>query len=119
MSETKQIPRDQLATYFDTFTKRFLRDGAPEAADVEILEPALGDQIAVSGARLLGVTYDSRANALEVELDSGDHRTYAPDAVWTIEEPDGFVSAIEVVRDDGTREVVSVKRVGLRGGRAD
>jgi hypothetical protein len=117
MLETKQIPHDQLATYFDRFTKRFLRDGAPEAADVEVIEPTLGDQVAARGARLLGVTFDAGTNALEVELDSGDLRTYAPKAVWTVEEPDGFVSAIEVVRDDDTREVVSVKRVGLR--RAD
>jgi hypothetical protein len=34
--------------------------------------------------------------------------------VWAVEEPDGFLSAVEVVHLDGTREVVSVKRVGLR-----
>jgi hypothetical protein len=115
MSETRHIPREELSTYFDSFTKRFLQDGSPEAVDVELLEPVLGDQVAVSGARLLGVTYDKQANALEVSLESGNHRTYAPEAVWTIEESDGFVSAIEVVRNDGTREVVSVKRGGLRG----
>jgi hypothetical protein len=31
-----------------------------------------------------------------------------------VEEPDRFVSAVEVLRPDGGREVVSVKRVGLR-----
>jgi len=33
------------------------------------------------------------------------------------EEPDGFLGALEVVYDDGTREVVSIKRVGMRQGR--
>ena len=47
-------------------------------------------------------------------MDSGDHRVYAPEAVWALEEADGFISALEVVAPDGTREVVSIKRVGLR-----
>jgi len=35
MSATIRIPRDRLARYFDAFTKRFLKDGSPEAVDVE------------------------------------------------------------------------------------
>ena len=113
MSATIQIPREQLERYFDEFTKRFLRDGSPEAVDVEVLAPELGDQFATEGARLVGITYDPHDNALEFELDSGDHRAYEPQEVWVIEEPDGFVSDIEVVRADGLREIVHVKRVGL------
>jgi hypothetical protein len=114
MSVTTQIPRDRLAEYFEVFTKRFLRDGSPEAVDVEVLEPDWGDQQVLQGARLLGVSYDKRSNTLEFELDAGDHRVYEPQEVWVIEESDGFLNAIEVVLPDGSREVVSVKRVGLR-----
>jgi len=39
MSATIRIPRDRLARYFDAFTKRFLKDGSPEAVDVEVLAP--------------------------------------------------------------------------------
>lgn len=114
MSRTTQIPRDRLAEYFHTFTKRFLRDGSPEAVDVEVLEPDWGDQFALQGARLVGITYTEPTNTLEFELDAGDHRVYEPQEVWVIEEPDGLLNAIEVVLPDGSREVVSVKRVGLR-----
>jgi len=114
MAVTKGIPREQLGEYFAEFTRRFLRDGSPEAVDVEVLEPDWGDQVVAQGARLLGITYDRHTNALEFELDSGDHRLIEPEEVWTIEEADGFLSAVAVVRSDGTREVVSVKRVGLR-----
>jgi len=112
-----RIPRERLAAYFDAFTKRFLRDGSPEAVDVEVLAPDLGDQFAVEGARLIGITYDPHDNALEFELESGDHRAFQPREVWVIEEPDGFLSTVEVVRDDGTRELVRVQRVGLRPAR--
>ena len=58
-----------------------------------------------------------RGPALEVELESGGLRAYRPKEVWTVEEDDGFIRAIEIVRDDDTREIVRVRRLGVR--RAD
>jgi hypothetical protein len=114
MPETKQVPRERLHTYFEEFTKRFLRDESPEVVDVEVIEPEFGDQVLTAGARLLGITFEPRKNSLEIMLETGDHRDLNPQEVWVVEEPDGFVSAVEVVRDDGSREVLSVKRVGAR-----
>lgn len=105
MSATIRIPQERLAGYFDAFTKRFLRDESPEAVDVEVLAPDLDDQLA-AGAPLIGITYDPHDNALEFALESGDHRAFQPQEVWVMEEPDGFLSTIEVVRADGLREVV-------------
>jgi hypothetical protein len=117
MTTTIRVPEDRLASYFDTFTKRFLRDDSPEAVDVEVISPELGDQKAVTGARLIGITYDRKSGSLEIEIEPGDLRVYHPREVWTIEESDGFVSGLEVVRDDGARELVSVRRARPR--RAD
>ena len=39
MPMTARVPRESMMEYFDRFTKRFLRDGSPEAADVEVVEP--------------------------------------------------------------------------------
>ena len=114
MSAMTRIPVERLAAYFDAFTKRFLRDGSPEAVDVEVLAPDLGSQLAAAGARLIGITYDPHDNALEFALESGEHRAFQPKEVWVTEEPDGFLSALEVVRGDGVREVVQLRRVGLR-----
>jgi hypothetical protein len=114
MSETKRIPHEQLEAYFDAFTKRFLRDGSPEAVDVEVVAPDLGDQQPIQGARLLGITYDEDTRTLEFAFDVGDHRVIKPRAVWVVEEPDGFVSSLEIERAGRAREVVSIKKVGLR-----
>jgi hypothetical protein len=73
MAETKRIATDQLTRYFDAFSKRFLMADAVERADVEILDDR-GDQALASGVKLLGVDYDPHTNALELELESGDHR---------------------------------------------
>ena len=114
MAVTTRIKDDQLAGYFDQFTKRFLLDDAPEMASVEVLSPEWGEQFETEGERLLGITYDHKANSLEFELESGDHRVYDPREVWALEDKDGFVSAIEVVRQDGEKEVVTIRRAPLR-----
>jgi uncharacterized protein DUF5335 len=114
MAITKAIPPEYLQNYFAEFTHRFLMDGSPEAADVELLEPELGSQVTIQGARLLGITYDAKSQALEFALDVGDHRIFDLRDVWTLEDSDGFLSSIAVVHQDGTREVVSIKRVGVR-----
>jgi hypothetical protein len=111
--ETTRVPNDQLKTYFDKFTKHFLLREFTNAMDVEILSPDWGDQIAAEAAHLYGITYDPKDNALEFELEGGDHRVTKPKEVWTAEELDGFVKAIEIVRDDGTREIARVNRLGI------
>jgi Family of unknown function (DUF5335) len=114
MSVTERIPEDHLADYFTAFTKRFLLDESPEAVDVEVVEPDWGEQTLAEGAHLIGITYEEKTRTLEFELDGADHRIVEPAEVWTLEEPDGFLSAVEVVYPDGGREVVSIKRLGAR-----
>lgn len=107
---TMKVDRDRLPQFFTDFTKRFLSNGTPETVDIELLQPIWGGQPAVRDVRLNGITYDRNTNSLEFALASGDHRVFEPEAVWVREEPDGFLSAIEVVRTDGAREVVTLKR---------
>ncbi len=111
--ETKRVPNDQLKTYFDRFTKHFLLRESTNAVDAEVLSPDWGDQFETEGAHLLGITFDPRDNALEFELEGGEHRIPGPKEVWTAEERDGFVKSIEVVREDGIREVARVNRLGI------
>ena len=117
MSVTKRLAPDGMEDYFNRFTKRFLKNETSDVADVEVLTTDLGDQFAAEGAHLVGITYDPDTQSLEVELDSGDHRAFKPKEVWTIEEDDGFVRAIEIVRDDDASEIVRVRRIGVQ--RAD
>ena len=112
MSETKRIARDQLTRYFDAFSKKFLMADSTESADVEVIGTDVGDQPLANKVRLLGVDYDPHTNALELELESGDHRAYKPREVWAVEEADGFISSIQIVRDDGARELVNISRGG-------
>lgn len=123
MPQTRQIPQADWKAYFDDLTKRFFKDANPEAAIVEVISPDLGSQVAADHVRAHGVTYDPRSEALEIALDGVDHLVYHPKEIWVVEEDNGFVSALEVVRDDGTREVVRFQSVGVapkhEGGEGD
>lgn len=114
MSNTKRIPDDQLEKYLDSFSRRFLMRGSQEAADIELIGPEVGDQVVASGAHLLGIDYDPHTRALEILLEGGDRRAYEPREVWTVEDPDGFISSMEVVLADGSRQLMTIKRVGTR-----
>lgn len=114
MTRTLRLSRDRLASYFDAYTKRFLRDGSPEAVDIEVTSLHLGDQPLAQGARLIGITYDADTRTLELAFESGDHRVYEPQEIWVVEEPDGALSGLEIVGRDGSQEVVDIRSVGLR-----
>lgn len=119
MSVTTKIPEEQLADYFAAFTRRFLLDESPECVDIEVLEPDWADHSTsiAECAHLMGITYERKTRTLEIELDSGDHRIIEPAEVWVLEEPGGFINALEIVYQDGSRQVVSIKRGGLRHSR--
>jgi hypothetical protein len=108
--ETRKVPENQLADCFARFSKNFLMRESTNRVDVEILGEDLGDQFEAENTHLFGVTYDPKDKALDFELEGGDHRIFNPREVWVAEEFDGFITAIEVVRDDGTREIARVKR---------
>ncbi len=110
MTATTQLPRQQWKEYFDRFTKKYLRDDRPEAATIELLSPLLGDQFEVDRVPLLGITYDPKSDALEVLLKNLDHLVFKPKAISAVEEKDGFLSGIEIVRGDGTKEVLTIRR---------
>jgi hypothetical protein len=109
MGTTKQLVRADWKDFFDQFTKEHLGDDTPEAATVEVLSPARGDQVEVSAARLLGLEYEPKSNAFRVLLQDVDHLIFHPTEIWILEGEHGSM-AIEVVRADGAKEIIYVRR---------
>ena len=121
MGVTKQIPRDEWNTYFERFTRRELQGegNVHDAAVVELLSPTFGDQFETSLVRLLGLTYDPKGNTFELALENLDHLVFHPSELWVIEEEDGFISTLEIGRDDGSKELVHLRRSGPPAPRAE
>ena len=111
MAATKKLSPEEWKTYFDRFTKERLREHRPEAATIELVSPEIGDQIEAVG-RILGISYDPKSEALEVALENVDHLVFHPKEIWVVEEDDGFLSSIEIVREEGSKEVLTLRRNG-------
>lgn len=112
MARLHELPREAWSSTFDAFTKRFLTDHRPENAEIEIVSPDLGDQFR-SRERILGITYDRKKDSIEFALAEGDHRIIEPREVWVEQEDDGFIRLVEVLRPDGTRELIRIESVGI------
>jgi len=112
MSTTKQLSRAEWRTYFDRFTRERLQAAELEDATIEVVSPTLGDQFQVSAVRLLGLTYDPKSEALEVLLENVDHLIFRPTEIWVVEGEPGFISTLEIVQADGTKELIYLRRSG-------
>jgi hypothetical protein len=113
MGTTRQIARDEWKDYFERFTKQHLRGETPEAVTIEVVSPTLGDQVEAQTMHLEGLLYDPKSSALEVWMDEQlDHLAYYPTDIWVIEEEGGFLSAVEIVRADGEKEILYITRSG-------
>jgi hypothetical protein len=118
MGITRQLPRSEWKVYFDRYTREHLssvdvdESEVHDVAIVEVLLPKLGDQFEVTFEPLLGMTYDPKSNAFELVLRDIDHLVFRPAEIAVIEDDDGFISEIEVVRADDVKEIVHLRRSG-------
>ena len=110
MATTKQLPREDWHSYFEKFTSRHVSD-TQETVTIEVLSPEIGDQIEARDVPLLGITYDPKDDLLDVFVgDTLDHLIFTPREIYVVEEDDGFVSSLQVTRDEGVREVLQMRR---------
>lgn len=114
MSMTRQIPSVDWQNYFDRFTRDQLGDNIdpPKAATIEVISMQLGDQYEALTTRLLGLVYDPRRDAFEIQLEDISHLVNCPAEIWVVEEENGFVSSLELMCRDGTKEIIYVRRSG-------
>lgn len=101
----RTVPQSEWRPFFDRMSKA-LRVGTK--AEVEVASPELGDQILAKWVPMIGVTYDSKDDLLDVALDRADHLVYHPKEIAVEEGAEGLLS-IAVTTADGTRQIVRLK----------
>lgn len=77
-------------------------------AEIEVASLDLGDQIVAEWIPLLGITYDSKDDLLDVALDRSNHLIRHPREIL-VERTDGTVFSIAVIDAEGTRQIVRLK----------
>jgi uncharacterized protein DUF5335 len=105
MSTFRTVPKPEWRPFFDRMSKALLLG---KSAEIEVASPDIGDQILAQGIPMIGVTYDSNNDLLDVALDRTDHLVYHPQEIVVEEGAAGLLS-IAVTTADGTRQIVRLK----------
>jgi uncharacterized protein DUF5335 len=101
---TVVIPKTEWRTFFDRMSKSLLG----KWAEIEVASLDLGDQVVAEWIPLLGITYDSKDDLLDVALDRGSHMIRKPSQIVVDETPDGLAS-VAVMDAAGSRQVVKLR----------
>jgi uncharacterized protein DUF5335 len=104
MANLRAVPQSEWRTFFDRMSKALLG----KLAEIEVASLDLGDQIVAEWVPLLGITYDSKDDALDVALDQLTHSIRHPKEITVQESPNGL-SSVAVVDATGARQVITMK----------
>jgi hypothetical protein len=104
MSQLLSVPQSEWRPFFDRMSKGLLG----KWAEIEVASLDLGDQIVADWVPMLGITYDSRDDLLDVALDRANHLIRHPREILVEEAPAGLAS-VAVIDQDGARQVVRLK----------
>jgi hypothetical protein len=99
------VPQTEWRQFFDQMSKALLG----KRAEIEVAALDLGDQIAAEWIPMIGITYDSRDDLLDVALDRYDHLILHPRQVVVDWADDGALARVAVVDADGETQVVRMK----------
>jgi len=104
MSKLLSLPRSQWQSYFDRMSKAL----GGKRAEIEVASLDLGDQIAAEWLPMVGITYDSRDDLLDVALEGTDHLIRRPKEILVEEGSDGLTS-VAVIDQDDARQIIRLK----------
>ena len=101
MANLRNLSKSEWRSFFDRTSKGLLG----KQAEIEVASLDLGDQIVAEWIPLLGITYDSHDDLVDVALERFDHLIHGPKEI-TIEESPAGVESVAIVDADGDRQVV-------------
>lgn len=97
----RQLARDDWHPFLEELT----RSVRGRQTRVEVASADLGDQRLVENVPLLGLSYDTRGDILEIEFESIGHRVVNPSALFVDQAPSGMIG-LEVIGKDGDRTIM-------------
>ena len=79
-----------------------------QAARLEVVSAALGDQAEVEWRPLRGITYDPKGDLFEIQLEGVDHLVRHP-RLFAIQESAGQAQSVAVVDEAGTEHILQLR----------
>jgi hypothetical protein len=100
----RKLARTDWRSFFDRMSKALLG----KWVEIEVASLDLGDQIVAEWVPLIGITYDSKDDLLDVALDRANRLIRRPQEIDVDESADGLKS-VAVLDAEGVRHVVRLK----------
>src|SRR5262245_59171797 len=104
MSSLRTVPKTEWRAFFDQMSKSLVG----KWAEIEVASLDLGDNIVAEWIPMIGITYDSRDDLLDVSLDRITHLIRHPQEI-VVEEDTGGLKHVAVLDSEGTRQIVNLK----------
>ncbi len=104
MSSLRPIPKTEWRSFFDRMSKALLGT----RAEIEVASMELGDNIVAEWIPMIGITYDSRDDLLDVALDRMNRLIRHPKEI-VVEEDDGSLKSVAVLDSEGARQIINLK----------
>lgn len=108
----KGIEKKEWRKYFNSFSKKFLKDMQPECTEIRVVADVLGMQpetewMLLRGIR--GITYDDKSDLLDIQLDKFNRLIHNPEEIYVDETDGGWLLSFEVVQHDGTKSIIEIR----------
>jgi hypothetical protein len=100
----RNLPKSEWRGFFDRMSGPLLG----KRAEIEVASLDLGDQVVDEWLPMIGITYDSQDDLVDVALDRLNHFIRQPKEIMVDEAADGLAS-VAVVDGEGARHVVRLK----------
>ncbi|MDX1638115.1 MAG: DUF5335 family protein [Balneolaceae bacterium] len=105
----KKIDKTEWLTYFDNFSKNFLKDTQPEYAEIRVLSGEMGVQPETGWTLLKGISYDPKDDVLDISVDKLTRLIFHPAEINVEQDQNGWVTSIEVTETDGTKDIIEIR----------
>jgi hypothetical protein len=104
MSALRSVPKTEWRSFFDRMSQALLG----KWAEIEVAAMDLGNIIVAEWIPMLGITYESRDDVLDVALDRANHLIRHPKEIVVEEDATGLRS-VAVLDGEGARQIVHLR----------
>lgn len=105
----KKLEKKEWKSYFDRFSKSYIRNKRTDYAEIQMLSDEAGMAYETDWVLLKGITYNSKDDSLEIDIEDLGHRIYQPNEIYVDEDGRSGISSLEIVEKNGNKDIIELR----------